>query len=211
MRVLIKNYEANCYIAISLLSIFLLSLSFETHAQNIFLEGSSGIHTFGKYSYMNNSYGPATGINYSFNGTTAIGISYSSILQNRQHYKSFSIIGNMLVNKQSEGNLINFEVVPIFERKFNEVSKQYFSLFSFGTRISRDFSSESKTNLIPRASFSYLMSPSVGISNYFSTGLDLNIGYDLSKNIKFIIDPGVIFRLDKGQANSTITCGFLIH
>lgn len=199
------------YFSTILIFIFAMVSSINTYAQNIFLKDSPGIYTFGKYSYMDNLNGPAAGLNYSFNGTAAIGVSYGSISENRKDYRSMSIHGNLLVNKQAEGDLINFEVIPAFERKYNEVSDQYLSLFSFGAGVSRDLSPETDFNLIPRAFFSYLMSPSVGVSNYLSAGLDLNVGVSLSKNLKFIIDPGVIFRLDTGQGNSAITGGLLIH
>ncbi|MDX1585467.1 MAG: hypothetical protein R3222_01935 [Balneolaceae bacterium] len=151
------------------------------------------------------------GLSYSLNGKTALGISYGSNSLNNRNYQSVSVLANILIKKQSEGDAVNFEVMPSFERKYHTITDQNLSLYSLGTGISRDFSNRADINLIPRASFSYLMSPSVGLTNYFSAGLDMGLGFDINSNIKLIVNPGLQLRLDNGSYNGTFTSGFLVH
>ncbi|HKL18416.1 MAG TPA: hypothetical protein VJ905_05590 [Halalkalibaculum sp.] len=190
---------------------FSLFVTVSGYSQNIFLSDSQGIFTFGQFSQVQDFDGPAIGLNYSINGKTAVGISYGSNSLNNRSYQSVSFLANVLIKKQSEGDFVNFEVMPSFERKYHNLTNQHLSLFSLGTGVSRDFSKEAGLNLIPRATFSYLMSPSVGLTNYLAAGMDMGIGYDINSNIKLIVNPGLNVRLDNGRYNGTFTSGFLIH
>ena len=201
-----RLYKRSCVLL--LLSFF---LTVTGYSQNIFLSDSPGVFTFGQFSQVQSFDGPAIGLNYSINGKTAVGISYGSSSLNNTSYESVSILANMLIKKQADGDLINFEVMPSFERKYQEMSEYNQSLFSLATGISRDFSNNADINLIPRASFSYLMSPSVGVTNFLSAGLDINVGYDIGSNVKVIVNPGINFRLDNGRYNGIFTSGLLIH
>lgn len=180
-------------------------------SQNIFLPDSPGILIFGQFSRVQNFDEPAIGLSYSFNGKTAVGISYGSSSLNSRNYESLSVLTNFLVRNQSQGDEFNVEVVPVFERKYDNLSGQNLSLFSFGAGISRDFSRDSSLNLIPRASLSYLVSPSVGVTNFLSTGIDLGMGLNLTDNVKLIVNPGLNLRLDNGHLNGIITSGLLIY
>lgn len=201
-----RIYKRSCVLL--LFSFFITVTGF---SQNIYLSDSPGIFTFGQFAQVQNFDGPAIGVSYSINGKTAVGISYGSGTLNNTSYESMSVLANFLIKKQTEGDLINFEVMPSFERKYGDLSEYNLSLFSLATGISRDFSNNDDLNLIPRASFSYLMSPSVGVTNFVSAGLDMNLGYDINSNIKLIVNPGVNFRLDNGRSNGIFTSGFLIH
>lgn len=196
---------------ISILLAFSFFVTISGYSQNIFLSDSPGLLTYGQFSQVQQFDGATVGLNYSINGKTAVGISYGSNSLNNQNYQSVSLMANILIKKQSEGDVINFEVMPSFERKYHNLTNQNLSLYSLGTGISRDFSKRADVNLIPRASFSYLMSPSVGLTNYFSAGVDMGLGYDINSNIKLIVNPGLNLRLDNGSYNGTFTSGFLIH
>ena len=76
--------------------------------------------------------------------------------------------------------------------------------------ISRDLSSMNRFDLIPRASLSYLVSPSVGITNYLSAGMDISLGVDLNRNVKFVVNPGALYRIDTGQFDGVFTSGLVI-
>lgn len=201
-----RIYKRSCVL---LLLSFVITVT--GYSQNIYLSDSPGVLTFGQFSQIQNFDGPAIGLSYSINGKTAVGISYGSGTLNKTSYESMSVLANFMIKKQTEGDLINFEVMPSFERKYGEFSEHNLSLFSLATGVSRDFSNTDDVNLIPRASFSYLMSPSVGLTNFVSAGLDMNIGYDINSNVKVIVNPGVNFRLDNGRYNGIFTSGLLIH
>ncbi|NGP77704.1 hypothetical protein G3570_13735 [Balneolaceae bacterium YR4-1] len=196
---------------ISILLAFSFFVTISGYSQNIFLSDSPGLLTYGQFSQVQQFDGASVGLNYSLNGKTAFGISYGSNSLNNRNYQSVSVLANVLIKKQSEGDILNFEVMPSFERKYHNPTNQNLSLFALGTGISRDFSQRSDINLIPRASFSYLMSPSVGLTNYFSAGLDMGLGYDISSNLKLIVNPGLNVRMDTGSYNGTFTGGFLVH
>lgn len=191
--------------------VLLLAVSQTGKSQNIFLQKTPGLYTFGEFSQVQNFDGPAIGLSYSFNGTTSAGITYGSNSLNGINYQSVSLLVNHLVKNQQEGDLFNIEVAPAFERKYHSLSEQNLSLFSFAAGISRDFSHDTSMNLIPRASISYLVSPSVGVTNYLSTKLDMGMGFALSKSIKLIINPGLNIRLDNGLINGAFASGLLIH
>ncbi len=193
------------------LLLFSFVLTVSGYSQNIFLSDSPGFFTFGQFSQVQSFDGPAIGLNYSINGKTAVGISYGSSSINSTNYQSVSLLANLLIKKQSEGDQINFEVMPSFERKYHNLTDQNMSLFSLGTGISRDFSKKDGINLIPRATFSYLMSPSVGLTNFLSAGLDMNLGFALNSNIKLIVNPGMNIRMDNGNYNGIFTSGLVIH
>lgn len=193
------------------LLLFSFVLTITGKSQNIFLSDSPGVFTFGQFSQVQNFDGPAIGLNYSINGKSALGVSYGASSINGRNYQSLSILANLLIKKQADGDLFNVDVIPAYERKYHEISHQNLSLFSLTTGISRDFSQNSDFNFIPRASFSYLVSPSVGVTNYLSAGMDMNMGFELNKNVKFIVNPGITFRLDNGRYNGIFTSGLLIH
>ena len=195
----------------SILLVFSFFLTVSGYSQNIFLSDSPGLLTFGQFSQVQNFDGASVGLNYSINGKTALGISYGSNSLNNRSYQSVSVLANLLIKKQSEGDAVNFEVMPSFERKYHNLTNQNLSLFSLGTGVSRDFSNDAGLNIIPRATFSYLMSPSVGLTNYLSAGLDMGLGFEINSNIKLIVNPGMNVRLDNGRYNGTFTSGFLIH
>ncbi|MGK7369927.1 MAG: hypothetical protein ACNS64_06905 [Candidatus Halalkalibacterium sp. M3_1C_030] len=195
----------------TVLLLFSFFVTVSGFSQNTFLSDSPGFFTFGQFSQVQNFDGPAIGLSYSINGKTALGISYGSNSLNNKNYQSVSVLANLLIKKQSEGDVVNFEVMPSFERKYHNLTDQHLSLFSLGTGVSRDLSNEAGLNLIPRATFSYLMSPSVGLTNYLAAGLDVGIGYDINSNIKLIVNPGMNVRLDNGRYNGIFTSGLLIH
>jgi len=205
------NILRRIYKKCTVLLLFSLFITVSGYSQNIFLSDSQGIFTFGQFSQVQDFDGPAIGLNYSINGKMAVGIGYGSSSLNNKSYQSVSFLTNILIKKQSEGDIVNFEVMPSFERKYHNLTNQHLSLFSLGTAVSRDFSKEAGLNLIPRATFSYLMSPSVGLTNYLAAGMDMGIGYDINSNIKLIVNPGLNVRLDNGRYNGTFTSGFLIH
>lgn len=194
----------------SILFLFFV-LSLPGISQNIFLQETSGLYTFGQFAQVQDFDEPAIGLSYSFNGTTSAGISYGASSLNGSNYHSVSLFVNHLVKEQEEGDLFNIEVAPAFERKYHSISEQNLSLFSFAAGISRDFSQDTSMNLIPRASLSYLVSPSVGVTNYLSSKLDIGMGFNLSNNVKLIVNPGLNLRLDNGLINGTLTSGLLIH
>lgn len=194
-----------------ILLVFTFFFTVSGYSQNIYLADSPGLFTFGQFSQVQQFDGAAVGLNYSINGKTALGISYGSNSLNNRNYQSVSVLGNVLIKKQTDGDAVNFEVMPSFERKYHNLTEQHLSLFSLGTGISRDFSTNANVNLIPRATFSYLMSPSVGLTNYLSAGLDMGLGFEINSNIKLIVNPGMNVRLDNGRYNGTFTSGLLIH
>lgn len=195
----------------SILLAFSFFLAVSGYSQNIFLSDSPGLLTFGQFSQVQHFDGASVGLNYSINGKTALGISYGSNSLNNRNYQSISVLANLLIKKQSGGDAVNFEVMPSFERKYHNLTNQNLSLFSLGTGVSRDLSNDAGLNIIPRATFSYLMSPSVGLTNYLSAGLDMGLGFEINSNIKLIVNPGMDVRLDNGHYNGTFTSGFLIH
>lgn len=205
------NVLRRIYKKCTVLLLFSFFITVSGYSQNIFLSESQGVFTFGQFSQVQNFDGPAIGLSYSINGKTALGISYGSNSLNNKNYQSVSVLANLLIKKQSEGDIVNFEVMPSFERKYHNLTNQHLSLFSLGTGVSRDLSKEADLNLIPRATFSYLMSPSVGLTNYLAAGLDMGVGYEINSNIKLILNPGVNVRLDNGQYNGIFTTGLLIH
>lgn len=196
------------------LSVFLVLSFFVTlsaHSQNIFLDGNSGFLTFGQLSQVEHFGGHTVGLNYSFNGNSAVGISYGSSTMNESRYQNLSLQGNFLLKKQVAGDLFNLEVIPAFERKFHRSSNQNKSLFSMATGISRNFSNINRFDMIPRVSLSYLVSPSVGITNYLSAGMDFSLGIDLYNNITLVVNPGGLYRMDTGQFNGVFTSGLVIR
>lgn len=180
-------------------------------SQNLFLSDSSGILLFGQFSQIQHFEGPAIGLSYSFNGKTAIGMNYGASSIDKRNYRNLSISANHLVKNQTEGDPFNVEVIPAFERKYLNFSEQNLSLFSFAAGISRDFSQKGSINLIPRISLSYLVSPSVGVTNFLSTGFDMNMGFDLSKHVKLIASPEINLRLDSRRLNGILMSGLVVH
>lgn len=205
------GFIEGCFKKISILLAFSFFVTISGYSQNIFLSDSPGLLTYGQFSQVQQFDGASVGLNYSLNGKTALGISYGSNSLNNRNYQSVSVLANILIKKQSDGDVVNFEVMPSFERKYHNLTNQNLSLYSLGTGISRDFSKQADINLIPRASFSYLMSPSVGLTNYFAAGVDMGLGVDINSNIKLIVNPGLNVRLDNGRYNGTFTSGLLIH
>lgn len=187
------------------------AVSLPGKSQNIFLQETSGLYAFGQFSQVQDFDGPAIGLSYSFNGITSAGISYGTNSLNGRSYQSVSLLVNHLIKNQEGGDPFNIEVAPAFERKYYSLSEQNLSLFSFAAGISRDFSQNTSLNLIPRASLSYLVSPSVGVTNYLSGKIDMGMGFTLSNSVKLIVSPGLNLRLDNGLVNGTLSSGLLIH
>lgn len=194
-----------------ILLVFSFVFTVSAQSQNIFLDDTSGFLTFGQLSQVEHFGGQTIGLNYSFDGETAVGISYGSSTLNNSRYQNVSVHANLLIKKQSAGDPFNLEIIPAFERMYNEQSYQNKSLFSMAAGISKDISMIDSFDMVPRASFSYLVSPSVGITNFLSAGMDMNMGFDLTSNVKFIVNPGVNLRLDNGQYNGVFTSGLLIQ
>lgn len=188
---------------------FVVTLS--AHSQNIFLDDNSGFLTFGQLSQVEHLSGQAVGLNYSFDGKSAVGVRYGSSTLNGSSYQDLSLYGNFLLKKQKSGDPFNLEVVPAFERKYHDVSAQNKSLFSMAAGISRNLSNMSNIDLIPRANLSYLVSPSVGVTNFLSAGMDLSMAVDINSNVKLVVNPGVNFRMDNGRYNGVFTSGLLIQ
>lgn len=193
--------------------LFILSflITFTAQSQNIYLDGKSGVLTFGQLSQVEQFGGQAVGLSYSFDGKSAVGISYGASSLNGRDYQNLSLYGNFLLKDQASGYPFNIELTPLFERKYHEISQQNMSLFSMAAGISKDFSKKSDVNFIPRATFSYLMSPSVGVTNFLSAGMDMSFGVNLNNRLKFIVNPGVNIRLDNGSYNGVFTSGLLFH
>lgn len=207
---LVKSSGWACSICCML---FILSflITFDAYSQNIFLSGKSGVLTFGQLSQVEQFGGQAVGLSYSFDGKSAVGISYGASSLNDRDYQNLSLFGNFLLKEQASGDPFNIELTPAFERKYHEISQQNLSLFSMAAGISKDFSKKSDVNFIPRATFSYLMSPSVGVTNFLSAGVDMSLGFDLNNRIKFVVNPGLNIRLDNGSYNGIFTSGLVIH
>ena len=191
--------------------VFSFVVTLSAYSQNIFLEDDSGFLTFGQLSQVEHFSGQAVGLNYSFDGKNAVGLRYGSSTLNGSNYQDLSLYGNFLIRKQAEGDLFNLELVPAFERKYHKQSFQNKSLFSMATGISRNISSMSNVDMIPRVNLSYLVSPSVGVTNFLSAGMDFSLGIDLNRNVKLVVNPGINFRMDNGNYNGMFTSGLLIQ
>lgn len=193
-----------------LASIFTVCSVSGLQAQNLFMNNYSGLMTFGNVSFIQHSNESSLGISYSFQGNKSIGISYGRLMENGANFTNLGIAGNFLLKKQGREDVLNVELSPVFRRVYNKSSERYASLFSMGIGFSRDFSATPGMDLIPRASISYLASPSVGMDNYLGVGLDMGVGFDINSKFKFVVDPGFNLNVDRRIVNGSIMGGVIL-
>jgi len=193
-----------------LASIFTICTVSGLEAQNLYMNNYSGLMTFGSVSFIQPSNESALGISYSFHGNKSIGISYGRLMENGAHFTNLGIAGNFLLKKQGQDDVMNVELSPVFRRVYHKLSEKYASMFSMGIGFSRDFSATPGMDLVPRVSFSYLASPSVGVDNYLGVGLDMGVGFDINSSFKFVVDPGFNLNVDRGIVNGSIMGGVIL-
>ena len=202
-------------IILLLSTIIVLMANAGVQAQSIFLHKRQfGFLALAGYGASDKYDGSVESIGVSLNGFTNISLGFSDLSHDRTNITTLGISPDFLIKKQFINSAVNVQFTPGFA---HTIYRSYYygdgsnNIVSFGMAVSGELNGDPGVHMIPEVHINYEVIFSNGSTNLLTTGLDWNVGIDLSDQIMLVVDPGISFAINENSIAGSIAGGFLIR